>query len=466
MKKAILLFLFCAFIASAQPLPRQIIWFDHQLNFAEKLINANHRNDLFPMLEALDRQRDQAVYLYRQGQNRRADRIIRNATVKLWSVLRPMISVPVEITHRRALHNLINAEARIDKTDRKSLKRLHQARDAYRKGLIAIVQKQPAKALAAFKETIDLAQKTLQSDSRRDKEDAAREFRMLYSRAEIAANHCPDDRAKKLFEQLRELRSSIQSAQKNGNRHLVISLSKTAIRLSLRIIDLCEGDNLTSQDQIYADLDLLAEILDIAKDNLENLPNRTTAHKAYERAQTLYNQAEKAATNQEFQLAEQHLQEARALLARVLSDTKPGNLSQRAQEQIDRLDRKLENTSESDIVKPDFFSAASRFKIKAEQTIDVNNLDLALEYILAANRMLELALNSATMQNNQSTESIRTDLLTLETRLLNPADQSGSDDKDLRAAALEIIQWGIEALENNHLYLAFELHTIARNMVN
>ncbi len=466
MKKAIYLFLFCAFTASAQSLPKQIIWFDHQLKFAENLINANNRNDLYPMLKALDRQRDQAVYHYRQGQIRQADRIIRSATVKLWSMLRPMISVPVEIAHRRALLNLINAEARIDETDRRSLKRLQQARDAYRKGLIAIVQQQPARALASFKETIDFSQKALQSDKRPSKKDAAREFRMLYSRAEKAANNCPDDRAKKLFEQLQKLRSSIHSAQNSSNRQLVISLSKTAVRLSLRIIDLCEGDNLTSQDQIYADLDLLAEILGIAKNNLENLPNRTTAHKAYERAQTLYNQAKEAAMNQDFQLAEQHLQEARALLARVLSETKPGNLLQRAQEQIDKLDRKLENTSQSDIVKPEFFNAASQFKIKSEQAVDKNNLDLALEYILAANRMLELALNSASMQNNQSTESIRADLQTLETQLLNPSDQLGSNAKNLRAAALEIIQWGGEALENNHLFLAYELHTIARNMVN
>ncbi len=466
MKKAIYLILFCAFIASAQSRPRRVIWLDHQLKFAENLINANNRNDLYPMLKALDRQRDQAVYLYRQGQNRRADRIIRIATVKLWNMLRPLISASVEIAHRRALMNLINAEARIDVTDRRSVKRLRQAQDAYKEGLIAIVQKQPDRALVSFKKTIDFSQKALQSDRRPGKDDAARDFRMLYSRAEKAANNCPDDRAKKLFEQLQELRTSIQSAQNSGNLQLVISLSKTAVRLCLRIIDLCEGDNLTSQDQIYADLDLLAEILDIAKDNLENLPNRTTAHEAYERAQTLYNQAEEAAMNQDFQLAEQHLQEARALLARVLSDTKPGNLLQRAQEQIDRLERKLENTSQSDIVKPEFFNAATQFKFNAEQAVDKNNLDLALEYILAANRMLELALNSFSMQNNPSTESIRMDLQTLKTRLLNPSDQLGSDAKDLRAAALEIIQWGVEALENNHLFLAFELHTIARNMVN
>ena len=299
---------------------------------------------------------------------------------------------------RREVNDLIRRAQEIvpGGNDREALRLLHEAqknienaakeekKEQYRKAfeLLRTAKFQAERSLLLVKAGVEDIDATIREEHLR--------FQNLSKRADELLTVCDNPQAKKLYRQALEQKAAIARALEKDDKELALDLYYRTTRLLLRVIDLCQGINMSLQEQAEHQVATLGDLLDRAeRQGLGRTPIRRRA--ALKKAYKLQEKARVALANRNYELALKQARQAVDVLNRQF-DVAGNKRENRLQQELRRLFGDIKKAKNSpkmnDARKGSLIDAADLCAGDAEEFLKRGDESLALQAILAGNRLL------------------------------------------------------------------------------
>ncbi len=292
----------------------------------------------------------------------------------------------------------------------------------------------------------------------------------LWQRAKELTASCNNPRADRLINQAKRQFQSILQAVNRGDTKLALTLYYNTSRLLLRAIDLCEGRDLSLQDQAREEIEMLSGLIMKARERIgaaDTPKNKLILDKAIQ----LQRQAQRSFEEGKYNIALRRVSLARSLINRLWIKAPGLSVEDRARQELSRLRADIDKWNKARVrqsasAKP-LLRAARQSARDAELYLTRGRVLLALESILAGNRFISLLETTLTEKKSVSRQSVEENLARLRDEIARRASMSETNprSKELIEAAQKFAGRAERALRRNENELAAEYTQIGFDLV-
>lgn len=436
---------------------------DEQLAFAKELLASFPNRQAQLYIQSAEQLRNKAREAALSNRLIPATNNVRNAQQLVDKAISMMVVVPLERLQERLQELLRHAEQVVPASVNKEADRLlRMAKNNRQQGNRAAKVGDYRKTMEYYRVATFLAERAIDvaegpKGNLRDRLSKERErFEELLERARSAALTSKDEKSKRLLRKAERQIGSIKDAINRGDLRLALSLYYSTTRLLLRVIDIAEGRHVSERERVVEEVEALSELITVIKDRFGESADRRIAF-LINRAEKLYFQAQKDVESERYMQAWQKIERARGLLERVVRGGRSEGikLSDRAERELERLREDINllldrsETAQRPIVKQ-LLSAAKLSADDAEKWISAGRIRLALEAILAGNRMVLAAERAAKPAQSTQPDLVRKELDKLDQAL----SEAKSDTESQSEIALGLLRQAEEM--RNRAHIAFE----------
>lgn len=290
-------------------------------------------------------------------------------------------------------------------------------------------------------------------------------FEELLQRSESALSGCTNPRSHVLYQQALKQIPNIKQAMAQGEYKLAVQWYNNATRLLLRVVDLCQGREMTDREQTLEELELFSQMLDTARERFESQAT-PKEQIILQRANTLYQQAAQYLATDQYDVALRRIELARALLARLWHrDAAP----QRLESEIERLLTELEQARQSsgaDIQgsrRRTYLQAAEHHAQLAQKFYLAHRPRVALISLLVAERFLNLSRSAETEALPSSAEQLKNEMTKFAEQLQQvSATITDPEDQELYRSAQTLFERAQQFSLNQQWALAASYLSMSR----
>lgn len=292
-------------------------------------------------------------------------------------------------------------------------------------------------------------------------------FEELMHQAEEVVAGCDNPQARQLFVLAQKQYKDLRQAYANGDSKIALNLYYNATRLLLRAIDLCHGVDVPVRERAIEAMNSLNEFAALAAEQQSAMSNRNRM--IMDKVKNLQQQAQRAINQGNYDLAIRRIELARNLINRLLGFAESPDLSNRAEQELQRLLLDIEHT-ESGLESMDkrskkLLNAARRSARDAQRYLGQNRILPALESILTGNRFLS-AIGSAPSTAEIGETALAEKIHNLSDRIQELRRESTGENRDLLELARRMIENASEALQNKELEIAEEYTRVTESLLN
>jgi hypothetical protein len=290
-------------------------------------------------------------------------------------------------------------------------------------------------------------------------------FEQLAQRSESALSGCSNPRAQIMFLQAQKQIPNINQALAQGEYKLAVQWYNNATRLLLRVVDLCQGRELSDREQTLEELEFLSQMIETARERFES---RATPKEQIilQRASALYQQAVQCITADQYEVALRRIELARALITRLWNrDAAP----QRLESEIERLMTDLDQARQaagSDAQRPGqraYWQAAEHHAQLAQRFYLANRPRAALVSLLVAERFLNMSRLAEAQTSSASAEQIKNELEKFADQLQQvSAAITDPEDQELYRSAQSLFERAQQFSQNQQWSLAASYLSMSR----
>lgn len=290
-------------------------------------------------------------------------------------------------------------------------------------------------------------------------------FGELLQRTESALAGCSNTRAHNLFQQAQKQIPNINQAFAQGDYRLAVQWYGNVTRLLLRVVDLCQGREMSDREQVLEELEFLNHMLGTAADRF--IQHATPKEQlVLQRANGLHQQAVQAIAAEQYDLALRRIELARALITRLwYREAAP----QRIESEIERVlaelqqQRQAVNNGGTSSYRPALLQAVEHHARMAQRFHAAHRPRAALVSLLVADRLLTIDRGAEAAQTVASTEQIQTDLEKCNQQLQQLSSTiSDQEDKELYRSARSLYERALECSQNRQWSLAASYLAVSR----
>jgi hypothetical protein len=442
---------------------------DQKIEHARRLLLLFPDQQAEKMFQQAVQLRERAVDFYARGRRGQARATIKAAVVLLDRIVNSVSRIPLERVRQQAEKSLHKAEKSVPGSGSEEARRyLKQALNRQHQGNKAARAGDPQRAIENYRVAKFLADRALNQSRGSSQspgemlEQERNKLQALLQKATRVATTCQNEQALKLLRQARSEYQTIQSRTHQRSLRMTLMRYYNATRLLLRAINLCEGNRSPVRELAITELDRIH----ILQSRIEMEKNDWSQFETilYQRIRRLVQQADQSITQNQYPIALKRLNLAARLLNKLSSSTPNPLLSDRIRLELKRLATRLEQ-QQNELTTPHqrrLWAAANSLNQSARWHVNKNRPRLALESILAANRLL----NSLNGRDSQPLDSTQLDaqLNTLESRLQDYTPDSPNQQEAFKAAS-ELYQEAVSAYQKNDFWIAWEYSRLAEKLL-